>query len=42
MSKPIPKGREIDGSIVKEVDSRFLSSFDIVGKDNIELTIDRV
>jgi len=38
----IPKGKEITGSIIKEMDRRFLSSLDFIGQKPIKLTIDRV
>jgi len=40
--KPIPKGREIDGSIATEMDARFLNRRYFIGNGTIGLTIDRV
>jgi hypothetical protein len=42
MSKPIPAGEVITGSITKHMDRRFISSVDLVGLGEVELTIDRV
>ena len=42
MSKPIPKGRIIDGNIAKEMDSRFLNWKFFVGQGTIGLTVDRM
>ena len=42
MSKPIPAGEVITGSITKHMDRRFISSVDLVGLGDVELTIDRV
>lgn len=39
---PIPKGTVITDSITKHIDKRFLSSIDLIGSGNVELTIDRV
>lgn len=41
-SKEIEKGKVIEGNIVKEMDRRFLSSLDLAGHGDVELTIDRV
>jgi len=41
-SRPIPKGEEITGAITKHMDRRFLSSLDLVGMGEVEVTIDRV
>ena len=38
----IPKGDVITDSITKHMDRRFLSSIDLVGAGEVELTIDRV
>ena len=38
----IPKGTEITDSIAKHMDRRFLSSMDLMGLGDVELTIDRV
>ena len=40
--KPIPKGVEITDAITKHMDRRFLSSLDLVGLGEVEVTIDRV
>jgi len=40
--KPIPKGVEISDSITKHIDKRFISSIDLIGSGDVELTIDRV
>ena len=42
MSKPLPAGEVITGSITKHMDRRFISSVDLVGLGDVELTIDRV
>jgi hypothetical protein len=42
ISKPIPKGEEITGAITKHMDRRFLSSIDLIGMGEVELTIARV
>jgi len=42
MSKPIGKGKEITGSIAKELDRRFLSSLDLAGCGDVKVKIDRV
>jgi len=43
MSKEIPSGEVIEGSVAKEMkDRRFLSSLDLIGYGDIEFTIDRV
>ena len=42
MSKEIPKGTEITGSITKEMDRRFLSSIDLAGHGTVGMTIDRL
>jgi hypothetical protein len=42
MIKPIPAGEVITGSITKHMDRRFISSVDLVGLGDVELTIDRV
>lgn len=39
MSKPIPEGRQIKGSIRKQLDSRFISSLDLVGRGVVWMTI---
>lgn len=38
----IPKGTEIDGSITKVLDSRFLNSDDFIGQGTVGMTIDRI
>ena len=38
----IPEGTEIEGTITKYIDKRFLSSIDIIGLGDIDVTIDRV
>ena len=40
--KPIKKGEVVTGSICKAMDRRFLSSLDLIGMGEVELTIDRV
>lgn len=39
---PIPKGTPVEGNILKEMDRRFLSSLDLLGRGVVTLTIDRV
>ncbi len=40
--KPIPKGEVVTDSIAKTMDRRYLSSLDLIGVGQVELTIDRV
>jgi len=40
--KPIPKGEIVTDSIARKMDRRYLSSLDLVGSGQVELTIDRV
>lgn len=42
MSKEIPKGKEITGSIAKELDARFLNRRFFMGMGTIPLTIKRI
>lgn len=42
MSKEIPEGREITGSIAKEMDSRFLNRRYFIGNGTIGLTIKKI
>jgi len=42
MGKPVPEGREITGSVAKEMDSRFLNRRFFMGQGTIPLTIERV
>lgn len=42
MSEPLPQGEEINGSITKHMDKRFINSFDLLGLDDVTVTIKRV
>ena len=40
--KPIPKGKEVTGSVADYIDSRFFGSVDIIGCGDVAVTIDRL
>jgi len=41
-SKPIPTGEVVTGNVLADMDGRFLSSVDLEGCGDVELTIDRI